>query len=275
MHRLKLNHSEVDRGRLDPANFTAVVMDHNEETGLCTLGTTVGTLDTQFSRNQFELLPQKFVSTADVPENVTVGVREAARLHSNTGGQGFFKCSCQTKCETKKCKCRKDGVRCNSRCHKNRSCRNHDNDLIWINIAFDMYFHFHLIAVQQSSWVLQLAALMVFKIKHSSLSLLSEMASCRSATFTFYEIKPSRKRKWVRISWKHMFLEWTCCRKNWSFHARITIEASILPLLFSPLADFHFEIAHRMPHSGVKSFQLFEGNDWVGLPTMNLNEWWW
>ena len=121
---------EVDRGRLDPANFTAVVMDHNEETGLCTLGTTVGTLDTQFSRNQFELLPQKFVSTADVPENVTVGVREAARLHSNTGGQGFFKCSCQTKCETKKCKCRKDGVRCNSRCHKNRSCRNHDNDLI-------------------------------------------------------------------------------------------------------------------------------------------------
>ena len=49
------------------------------------------------------------------------------------------------------------------------------------SITLDMYFHFH-----QSGWVLQLAALMVFKIKHSSLSLLSEMASCRSATFTFY-----------------------------------------------------------------------------------------
>ena len=49
------------------------------------------------------------------------------------------------------------------------------------SIALDMYFHFH-----QSSWVLQLAALMVFKIQQWSLSLLCVMASCRSATFTFY-----------------------------------------------------------------------------------------
>ena len=107
-------------------------MDHDEETGLCTLGTKVGTLSTQFSRNQFELLTQKFLSSADVPDNVSLGVREAARLHSNTGGQGFFKCSCQTKCQSKRCKCNKDGVKCNSRCHKNCSCHNHDNILIWI-----------------------------------------------------------------------------------------------------------------------------------------------
>ena len=49
------------------------------------------------------------------------------------------------------------------------------------SIALDMYFQFH-----QSSWVLQLAALMVFKIQRWSLSLLCVMASCRSATFTFY-----------------------------------------------------------------------------------------
>ena len=30
-----------------------------------------------------------------IPENVAVGVREAVRLQSNTGGQRFFKCSCQ------------------------------------------------------------------------------------------------------------------------------------------------------------------------------------
>lgn len=47
------------------------------------------------------------------------------------------------------------------------------------SIALDMYFH-------QSSCVLQLAALMVFKIQEWSLSLLCVMASCRSATFTFY-----------------------------------------------------------------------------------------
>ena len=121
---------EVDRGRLDAPNFTAVVMEHDEETGLCTLGTKAGKLDTQFSRNQFDLLGQKFLSTADVPDNVSIGVREAARLHSTTGGQGFFKCTCQTKCETKRCKCNRDGAKCNSRCHKNRSCQNHDNILI-------------------------------------------------------------------------------------------------------------------------------------------------
>ena len=84
----------VDRGKLDPPNFTAVVREHNKETGLYTLGTKVGTLDTQFSRNQFDLLPEKFIlNEDDVPENVA-GVRKASRLHSNNGGQGFFKCSC-------------------------------------------------------------------------------------------------------------------------------------------------------------------------------------
>ena len=43
---------------------------------------------------------QKFLTTADVTEDVTLSVREAARLHSNAGGQGFFKCLCQTACLT-------------------------------------------------------------------------------------------------------------------------------------------------------------------------------
>ena len=93
--------SEVDRGRLDPPNFTAVVQEHESETGLYTLGTRAGTLNTRFSRNQFNLMNQKFLTTADVPEDVTLSVREAARLHSNAGGQGFFKCLCQTACLTK------------------------------------------------------------------------------------------------------------------------------------------------------------------------------
>ena len=38
-----------------------------------------------------------------ISENVAVGVRAAVRLQSNTGGQRFFKCSSQTKCETKRC----------------------------------------------------------------------------------------------------------------------------------------------------------------------------
>ena len=65
------------------------------------MGTNAGTLNTQFSRNQFNLMNQKFLTTADVPEDVTLSVREAARLHSNMGGQGLFKCLCQTTCLTK------------------------------------------------------------------------------------------------------------------------------------------------------------------------------
>ena len=48
------------------------------ETGLYTLGTKAGTLNTRFSRNQFNLMNQKFLTTADVPEDVTLSVREAA-----------------------------------------------------------------------------------------------------------------------------------------------------------------------------------------------------
>ena len=54
---------EVDRGRLDPPNFTGVVQEHESETGLYTLGTKAGTLNTQFSRNQFNLMNQKFLNS--------------------------------------------------------------------------------------------------------------------------------------------------------------------------------------------------------------------
>ena len=82
---------------------------------------------------KFELLTQNFLTTDYVPQNVEIGVREAARLHSNTVGQGFFQCSCQTKCQSKSCKCSRDCVKCISRCHNNWSCQNHDNVLICLN----------------------------------------------------------------------------------------------------------------------------------------------
>ena len=117
----------VDRGRLEPPNFMlfkSMILRQD------TLATKARTLNTWFSRHQFNLMNKKLLTTADVPEDVTLSVREAARLHSNTGGQGCFKCLCQTACLTKKCKCIRDSVKCNFRCHKNCSCQNHDNALI-------------------------------------------------------------------------------------------------------------------------------------------------
>ena len=82
---------DVDRGKLDPPHFTAVVKSFNPETGLYDLGTRFGSLEQRFSRNQFDLISERFLSISDIPDRC-VGVKEAARLHSMNGGQGFFKC---------------------------------------------------------------------------------------------------------------------------------------------------------------------------------------
>jgi len=54
-----------------------------------------------------------------------ISVREALRLISPSGGQGFTKCGCNGDCSKSNCKCRKTGVLCNSRCHGGSvTCKN-------------------------------------------------------------------------------------------------------------------------------------------------------
>ena len=54
----------------------------------------------------------------------TISVRGAASNQSLSGGQGFLKCSCKSKCSSNRCKCKKNGKLCNSRCHNSGSCDN-------------------------------------------------------------------------------------------------------------------------------------------------------
>jgi hypothetical protein len=54
----------------------------------------------------------------------TISVREAASNQFFSGGQGFLKCSCQSNCSSNRCKCKKNGKLCNSRCHNSGSCDN-------------------------------------------------------------------------------------------------------------------------------------------------------
>ena len=49
-------------------------------------------------------------------------VREAANTQSMSGGQVYLRCSCSTKCVSKRCKCRRMGHLCNSRCHGSNPC---------------------------------------------------------------------------------------------------------------------------------------------------------
>ena len=57
-----------------------------------------------------------------------ISVHQAIANISQTGGQGYLKCSCTTACRTLKCTCCfKANRKCNSRCHKkNGRCLNHD-----------------------------------------------------------------------------------------------------------------------------------------------------
>ena len=117
---------DIDRGRCEYPNLKAVVLEMHSNGHLWKLGCKSGVLDQWYSRNQFQPTLEKFLTVQDVPMEKEVSLRMAARLESIGGGQGFFKCNCTGNCTTKRCKCFKASVKCNSRCHNQRSCTNKD-----------------------------------------------------------------------------------------------------------------------------------------------------
>ncbi|KAE8745814.1 hypothetical protein FOCC_FOCC007461 [Frankliniella occidentalis] len=89
---------KVDRGRGDPRNVVAVVLEATED-GFYKLGNKGGVLASMYARNQFDVFKEKFVSTEVVPETEHA-FRTAATKGSILGGQGFRKCNCNGKCTT-------------------------------------------------------------------------------------------------------------------------------------------------------------------------------
>lgn len=116
---------EVDRGKTDARNLLYVVVAKNEEKQLYQLGTKTGKLKQYYTRNEFDVCKQKFLSIEEVP-NEEKSLREIVSQVSLTGGQGYKRCTCKGTCETKKCKCRFSKVLCNSKCHGSNPCRNKD-----------------------------------------------------------------------------------------------------------------------------------------------------
>ena len=114
---------DVDRGRAEFRNLKAVVIDVKEN-GLYKLGTTDGLLKQLYSRSQFMPCVNKFLNINDVPKEKEVCLRETARYQSLGDGQGFLKCSCKTSCTNARCKCKKKGFKCNSKCHNSEPCTN-------------------------------------------------------------------------------------------------------------------------------------------------------
>jgi hypothetical protein len=116
----------VDRGRGDPRNILGVIIDRREDTDQYRIAVKAGVLNGMYSRNQFDLCPQRLLNTEDINTEKTVSLRSAVISESSTGGQGFIKCNCTgaQKCRTRRCKCLKAGLHCNSRCHSSLNCCN-------------------------------------------------------------------------------------------------------------------------------------------------------
>ena len=133
----------VDRGRGDPRNILAVILDRSDN-NIYTLVTKHGILEGAYSRNEFELCPEKLLLMSDLNCTKHVSLREAVVFGSQCGGQGYIKCNCagSKKCQTNRCKCFKAKLKCNSRYHQSLNCQNkwtHVNELFLYIIIISLY----------------------------------------------------------------------------------------------------------------------------------------
>ncbi len=122
-----INVSEFDRGKTDARNLIGVITEIvDQEGGAVVVQTAHGRLEGVFHANQYTIPSEQLIDIADVKAEPVISVREAVRLESLTGGQGFKRCNCSasSKCTTDRCKCHKDGLKCNSRCHGSGPCQN-------------------------------------------------------------------------------------------------------------------------------------------------------
>lgn len=109
---------DVDRGPADPVNILAYITKINNHK-LYQLATKHGIIKGWHARNSFQICKQKLIKFEQLDLSIERSLREINGLHSISGGQGFMKCNCIGKCQ-KNCSCRKNGVYCNSKCHRNK-----------------------------------------------------------------------------------------------------------------------------------------------------------
>jgi len=113
---------DIDRAKMDPKSIIAVIAVIKDEV-FYELGTRLGKLKALYTRNQFTLCKEHFLSIEEVGKK-EISVREVVKKLSLFGGQGFKKCNCSKKCTTKMCLCKSANLLCNSKCHNSQTCCN-------------------------------------------------------------------------------------------------------------------------------------------------------
>ena len=73
------------------------------------MGTRFGQLQGTFGANEMSVCKQDLMLQEEINCETTISVRAAASNQSLSGGQGFLKCSYQSKCSSNRCKCKKNG----------------------------------------------------------------------------------------------------------------------------------------------------------------------
>ena len=81
-------------------------------------------LNGMFGTKEMSSCKQDLILQDELNCETSISIREAASQQSLSGGQGIFKCSCKSNFSRNRCKCKKNGVLCNSRCHSSGSCDN-------------------------------------------------------------------------------------------------------------------------------------------------------
>jgi hypothetical protein len=93
--------------------------------GFYKIGTVHGRLNASYTRNQFLVCSENFLAISAVPD-VELSLRQAAMKSAVGTGQGYFHCARIKGCKGR-CKCKRAGKLCNSKCHKGSTCGNkHD-----------------------------------------------------------------------------------------------------------------------------------------------------
>lgn len=93
------------------------------EDGFYKIGTKSGILSSLYSRNQFGICNEIFLTSADVPL-CEMSLRSMNADQSAFGSQDYIECNCKIKCTTNRCKCKKAGILCNSKYHNSLPCQN-------------------------------------------------------------------------------------------------------------------------------------------------------
>ena len=127
---------DVDRARLDPPNATLVVVEQVQKPKslMYRLACATGPINVLYQRSYINPVKSITAEMAGLQKALDgwqgmpqQGLRAAMAVQSITGGQGFVRCKCKGTCLSGKCKCRKAGRQCNSRCHRDNSkCCNKD-----------------------------------------------------------------------------------------------------------------------------------------------------